>query len=134
MFFAAYPIPQQEDLMPAFVDPFPGVVPGRKLTKRELLRGLRLSLSAEEEAVHLYEALADATDDELARAVLQDVANEERVHKGEFQRLISLLSPDEDTFMSEGANEVNEMREELGTKPSSAQRTPMIPTVGDLRG
>ena len=70
--------------MPEFVNPFSGVVPGRKLTKRELTRALRMTLSAEEEAVHLYEALVDATDDALAQKVLQDVADEERVHAGEF--------------------------------------------------
>jgi Mn-containing catalase len=78
--------------MPEFVNPFTGVVPGRKMTDTELLRALRLDLSAEEEAVHLYLSHADATDNELAKQVLQDVANEERVHKGEFQRLISILS------------------------------------------
>ena len=125
--------------MPEFVNPFTGVVPGRKMTDTELLRALRLDLSAEEEAVHLYLAHADATDNELAKKVLQDIADEERVHKGEFQRLISILSKEEDTFLTEGAQEVNDLaagREPTETeamKPAaSAPRT--IPTIGDLRG
>jgi rubrerythrin len=95
--------------MAEFASAFPGVVPDRNLTARELTRGLRMMLAAEEEAVHLYEALADATDNELARAVLQDIADEERVHVGEFQRLLSILLPDEDGFLAEGAQEVDEM-------------------------
>jgi len=43
--------------MPEFTNPFSGVVPGRKLTDAELARALRLNLSAEEEAVHLYECV-----------------------------------------------------------------------------
>ena len=99
--------------MSDFMDPFVGVTPDRKLTDRELARALRLSLAAEQEAIHLYESLADATDHKLAKEVLQDVANEERVHAGEFQRVLSLLLDDEDGRLKEGADEVDEMREAL---------------------
>ncbi len=124
--------------MPEFTNPFIGVVPGRKMTDSELLRALRLDLSAEEEAVHIYLSHADATDNELAKKVLQDVADEERVHKGEFQRLINILSKEEEGFLAEGAQEVNDIAagkepaETEATKPTAAaQRT--IPTIGDLR-
>lgn len=124
--------------MPEFTNPFIGVVPGRKLTDSELLRALRLDLSAEEEAVHIYLSHADATDNELAKKVLMDIADEERVHKGEFQRLISILSKEEEAFLAEGAQEVNDMaagKEPAATEkidlPTSAKRT--IPTIGDLR-
>ncbi|HUT04206.1 MAG TPA: ferritin family protein [bacterium] len=99
--------------MAEFVNPFSGVVPGRKLTDSELLRALRLTLAAEEEAVHLYESIVDATDNKLAKAVLHDIANEERVHAGEFQRLINILAPEEERFLAEGAEEVNEMASDL---------------------
>jgi len=124
--------------MPEFTNPFSGRTPERKLTKAELIRAIRMDLSAEQEAVHLYLAHADATDNELAKKVLQDVADEERVHKGEFQRLISILSQEEDALLAEGAQEVNDLaagREPAETeamKPAaSAPRT--IPTIGDLR-
>lgn len=116
--------------MPEFVNPFVGYVPGRKMSDRELSRALRLSLSAEEEATHLYEALADATDNEFAKAVLQDIANEERVHKGEFQKLIEMLLPDEAELMEEGAKEVEEIHEEI-SGGTGAKKS--IPSVGDLR-
>ena len=117
--------------MAEFLDPFRGVVPDRKMTLRELTRAVRQSLSAEEEATHLYEAIADATDNELAKKVMQDIADEERVHAGEFQRLLSLLLPDEDALMKKGADEVDEMAE--STKPTESDSSEAVKTVGNLK-
>jgi rubrerythrin len=100
--------------MPEFVNPFSGAVPDRKLTKAELIRAIRLNIAAEHEAVHLYMAHADATDEPLARKVLIDIANEEREHIGEFMQLLQILTGDEDTFMATGIEEVKEIQEELG--------------------
>ena len=126
--------------MPEFTNPFSGVIPARKLTDSELARALRLNLSAEEEAVHVYEAHADATDNKLAKKVLHDIADEERVHVGEFQRLLNILLKDEEGFLAEGAEEVNEMARENETEvqepaseESATQADKSIPTVGDLR-
>ncbi len=99
--------------MPEFLNPFPGMVPDRKLSLGELVRAIRLDLSAEEEAVHLYMAHAEATDHPLAKKVLVDIANEEREHIGEFARLLQILSGDEDSFLANGAQEVDEMAAEL---------------------
>lgn len=99
--------------MPDFMDPFVGKAPDRKLSDRELARALRLSLAAEEEAIHLYEALADATDNKLAKAVLQDIADEEKEHSGEFLRLLKLLLPDEQKWLDNGFEEVDEMAEKI---------------------
>ncbi|HVN65845.1 MAG TPA: ferritin-like domain-containing protein [Methanomicrobiales archaeon] len=106
--------------MAEFLNPFSGVVPGRKLTKEELIRAIRQDLAAEHEAVHLYMAHADATDHPLAKAVLADIANEERVHAGEFARLIALLTGDEDTFLAKGAKEVDDAVAGLGKEGSPA--------------
>ncbi|MBU4278314.1 MAG: rubrerythrin [Proteobacteria bacterium] len=95
--------------MPEFMSPFPGMTPGRKLTDRELARAIRLSLAAEQEAIHLYEALADATTNKLAAAVLQDIADEEKEHAGEFLRLLKILEPAEEKWLANGAEEVDEM-------------------------
>ena len=126
--------------MPEFTNPFSGIVPQRKLTDSELARALRLDLAAEEEAVHIYESHADATDNKLAQTVLRDIADEERVHVGEFQRLINILLKDEEEFLAEGAEEVNEMAKEIGpgtSGPTGGQSTSetgkSIPTVGDMR-
>jgi rubrerythrin len=50
--------------------------------------------------------LAESTDNKLAVEVLKDVADEERVHAGEFLRLLRELAPDEEKFYAEGAKEV----------------------------
>lgn len=100
--------------MPEFVNPFSGATPDRKLTFNELIRAIRLNIAAEHEAIHLYQAHADATDNELAAAVLRDIADEEREHVGEFQRLLGILLDDEDELLADGAEEVNELAEELG--------------------
>ena len=100
--------------MPEFANPFSGKVPDRKLTHEELVRAIRLNLAAEHEAVHVYMAHADATDHPLAKEVLIDIANEERVHAGEFQRLLEILTGDEEKYMAEGREEVDEMAAEVG--------------------
>lgn len=119
--------------MPEFVNPFSGIVPGRPMTSRELTRAIRLALSAEQEAVHLYEALADATDNELARSVLQDIADEERVHVGEFQRLLNILLPDEQDLLAKGADEVEQMAENLIRSSESDKEQTERTTVGDIK-
>jgi len=50
------------------------------------------------------------------RAVLADIANEERVHAGEFLRLLYELDPKEKEFYKEGAGEVEELLEKLPGK------------------
>jgi rubrerythrin len=116
--------------MPEFVNPFSGKVPDRKLTMEELIRAIRLSLAAEHEAVHLYMAQADATDHPLAKEVLIDIANEERVHAGEFSRLLQILTGDEDKWLAEGAEEVDEMAAELGgSEEAGGEET----TIGSLK-
>jgi len=92
--------------MPEFGSPFSGLKNGRKVTKEELIRAVRFMIAAEYEAVQLYTQLAESTDDELAKDVLKDIADEERVHAGEFLRLLKQLAPDEEKFYAEGAEEV----------------------------
>ena len=94
--------------MPEFSSPFSGLAHGRKLTHEELVRAIRFMIAAEYEAVQLYTQLAESTDNELAIDVLKDIANEEKVHAGEFLRLLKELAPDEYDFYAEGAKEVEE--------------------------
>ncbi len=99
--------------MPDFGHPFAGLAKERKLTEQELIRSIRFMISAEYEAIQLYMQLAESTDNELAREVLKDIADEERVHAGEFLRLLKELDPDEQKFYDEGAEEVEEEIEKL---------------------
>jgi len=97
--------------MPEFGTPFSGLSKGDRVTHEELVRAIRFMVAAEYEAVQLYMQLAEATDNKLAVKVLQDIADEERVHAGEFLRLLKALAPDEERFYAEGAEEVEEMME-----------------------
>ena len=94
--------------MPEFGHPFSGLKNDRKLTKEELIRAIRFSIAAEYEAIQLYMQLAESTENKLAQEVLKDIADEERVHAGEFLRLLKEIAPDEEKFYSEGAEEVEE--------------------------
>ncbi|RKY03778.1 rubrerythrin [Candidatus Poribacteria bacterium] len=95
--------------MPEFGTPFSGMTVDRKLTRQELIRAIRFLVAAEYEAVQLYTQLAESIDDEAAKEVLLDIADEERVHAGEFLRLLKYLAPDEEKFYEEGAKEVEEI-------------------------
>ena len=94
--------------MPEFGSPFSGLAHDRKLTHEELVRAMRFMVAAEYEAVQLYTQLTESIDDELAIEVLKDIADEEKVHAGEFLRLLRHLEPDEEKFYAEGAEEVEE--------------------------
>jgi rubrerythrin len=99
--------------MPEFGNPFNGLAKDRKLTDSELVRAIRFMVSAEYEAIQLYMQLAESTDNKLAKDVLVDIADEERVHAGEFLRLLHELAPDEKKLYEDGAEEVQEMIDKL---------------------
>ena len=92
--------------MPEFGSPFSGLASKKKLTDEELVRAIRFMVAAEYEAIQLYMQLAESTDNKLAVEVLKDIADEERVHAGEFLRLLHELAPDEKEFYTKGAKEV----------------------------
>lgn len=99
--------------MPDFGQPFAGLARDKKLTDAELIRAIRFMISAEYEAIQMYMQLAESIDNKLAIEVLKDIADEERVHAGEFLRLLKELAPDEEKFYAEGAEEVEEEIEKL---------------------
>jgi rubrerythrin len=99
--------------MPSFENSFSSLANERKLTEPELIRAVRFMIAAEYEAIQLYMQLAESTDNILAQAVLKDIADEERVHAGEFLRLLNELDPDEQIFYDQGTEEVEEMIEEM---------------------
>ena len=105
--------------MPDFGTPFAGLAEKRKLSREELIRAIRFMVSAEYEAIQLYMQLAESTDNKLAIEVLKDIADEERVHAGEFLRLLKELAPDEEKFYAEGAEEVEEEIEKFKKRKKS---------------
>ena len=94
--------------MPGFGTPFSGMANDRKLTDEELVRAIRFMVAAEYEATQMYMQLAESTDNKIAVEVLRDIADEERVHAGEFLRLLHELAPDEERFYAKGAREVED--------------------------
>ena len=100
--------------MPEFGSPFSGLAYERKLTEAELIRAIRFMVAAEYEAVQLYMQLVESINNEVAKEVLKVIADEERVHAGEFLRLLHHLAPDEQKFYDEGYEEVEEEIKKLG--------------------
>ena len=85
---------------------FTGKADDKKLVSSELIRAIRFAISSEFEAIQQYMQIAESTDNKLAAEVLKDVADEERVHVGEFSRLLKELAPDEQKFFEQGFEEV----------------------------
>jgi rubrerythrin len=53
--------------------------------------------------------LAESIDNKVAKEVLKDIADEKRVHAGEFIMLLKARAPDEEKFYQEGAAQVEEI-------------------------
>jgi len=94
----------------------PVVTPERGLNSRELARTIRLAISAEHDAVHLYETIADSTDDERVKKLMQDVADEEKVHEGEFQQLLDTIDSKNRSLQDSGREEAHELIEQEHAK------------------
>lgn len=125
-------------------DPFHSLV-SRKLSDSELARSIRLNIEAELDAINLYAAHLEATDNEEAKAILRHVMDEEREHAALFWQLIARLDPEQaqhdreasrkyELIVSGASHEdvesVSEGRESGG---SSEAPLPKRLTVGTLR-
>lgn len=73
-------------------DPFTYNAP-RKMTDSELARALRLDAAAELDAMNLYEAHIEATDNQEAKHLLAFIAKDEKEHYALFQAMIRRLDP-----------------------------------------
>jgi hypothetical protein len=82
-----------EDPVPQ-TDPFHSLQPGRKLSDVELASAIRLNLEAELDAINLYAAHIEATDNAEAKAILRHVMDEEREHAALFTQLLHRLDPE----------------------------------------
>lgn len=102
--------------MPNFANPFQANVE-RKLTKAELIQAVRLDIAGELEAIYLYDAHFQATDDEMAKKVLADIRDEEKSHIGELMTLLKILDPQEAAHFLAGEQEVQEMLKEATVVP-----------------
>lgn len=95
--------------MPEFSHPFQGNKCDRTLTKEELIRAIRFSIASEFEAIQLYEQLKDSINDEKCKKILEEVADDERVHVGNFQFILEQLSPKDKSAIKEGFEEAKKI-------------------------
>ncbi len=107
--------------MPNFANPFQGNV-NRKLTREELIQAIRLDIAGELEAIYVYDAHVQATDDPVAKKVISDIRDEEKAHVGELMTLLRFLDPKEAEHFAAGEGEVKEMLEELGLAGSTLSK------------
>ncbi len=119
--------------MPNMPNPFAAALGSKKLSKYDLVQAVRTDIIGELEAIFLYDAHANATDDPVAKAVLADIRDEERAHVGELYALLKYLDPKEAEFLGEGETEVREMMEQLGLAPGSGAAGTAGATVGSLK-
>ncbi|NMX21110.1 rubrerythrin [ANME-1 cluster archaeon GoMg4] len=81
-----------------------------KVGKEDLDREiLRVGMIAELDAVNLYEQLAAMAEREEIKAVLRDIAKEEKTHMGEFQTLLLRIDEEQVEELEKGKEEVEEM-------------------------
>lgn len=70
---------------------------------------LRAAIIAELDTVNLYEQMAALTDNEHIRAVLLDIAREEKTHVGEFQTMLLRLDQEQVRELEHGKKEIEEL-------------------------
>ena len=70
---------------------------------------LRVAVIAELDAINLYEEMAAMVKNENIKAVLLDVAKEEKEHVGEFLALLLQLDPEQVKELEGGKKEVEEL-------------------------
>ena len=72
---------------------------------------LRVAMIAELDAVSFYEQLAAMTENPKVKAVLLDIAREEKTHVGEFQTMLLELDEEQVNELIKGRDEVKELLE-----------------------
>ncbi|MGC9110050.1 MAG: ferritin family protein [Caldimicrobium sp.] len=70
---------------------------------------LRIAIMAELDTINLYEQLASLTEDENLRAVLLEVAREEKTHVGEFLEMLLRKDEEQVEELEAGREEVEEI-------------------------
>lgn len=84
------------------------VVRDKPYTREELMEALRLAISAELDAISLYEQMARFSPDENCKKIFLDVAREEKAHVGEFTALLLSLDAEQVSELKGGFQEVEE--------------------------
>ena len=81
-----------------------------KIRKEDLNKEiLRAAIIAELDAVNLYEQMAALTENQHIKAILLDIAKEEKTNVGEFQTLLLMNDKQQEKELAEGKKEVEEL-------------------------
>ena len=81
-----------------------------KVDKKDLNKEiLRLAIIAELDAINLYEQMAALTNDKDLKAVLLDIAREEKTHVGEFQTMLLRWDAEQVKEMEHAKKEIKEL-------------------------
>lgn len=77
----------------------------KKLSVSEFVRAIRFSVTAEYEAIQIYEQIVEAIEDAHAKTVITDIINEERLHAGQFLDILFSIAPEEKSIYAKAAAE-----------------------------
>ena len=86
-------------------NPF-GTIAPRKMNAGELANAIRQDIAAELDAIALYQAHIDATDDARAKKMLAHIRDDEKEHAGELLALLEVLDPTQAKYLVEGKEEL----------------------------
>lgn len=82
---------------------------GRKMTKEELSRALRISIADEYEAIQIYFQIAESIDDEGMKKVIMHIIHEEQKHAGHLLDLLNMIGPSEAKAYEQATKENKEL-------------------------
>ncbi len=86
-----------------------GEIEAQPKGKERDLQILRIGMIAELDAVNLYDRLAQLASSPQVTKLMKDVAQEEKVHAGEFETLMERIDPTYEEAEKEGEKEVDEL-------------------------
>lgn len=81
----------------------------KKLDKEGVAQAIRLAIIGELDAINLYLQLAQAVEDQGIKRVLQDIAEEEKIHVGELLEILKRIDEEQAKALEKGAREVSEI-------------------------
>lgn len=74
---------------------------------------LRTAIASELGAINLYQQMIDSTQSEEVRKILQDIIDEEKIHVGEFEQILSkFVDSDNGDLQIQGAQEADKVVKE----------------------
>ena len=82
--------------------------PQRKLTPVEILRAIKFSIAAEYEAIQLYQQIMENSSNKNVIKALAEITEDEKKHVGGLNKLLEILSPEDNKIYQAGAEEILE--------------------------